>query len=173
MGRCIHLFKSVSLRNTILLPKQSFKHRWLRALKDIVCWTCTLGLYWVLRRGAFIYLRVCPSETQFFCRSNVLSTVGFVHGKTLFVGPVHSDCIGCSVEVHSFVRECVPQEKTLFVGPLHSDSVGCSAELHSFLGECVLPEFVFKKNRLIEACAANVPHRSNSLLMSMSSDQPC
>merc|ERR1712238_289744 len=151
MGRCIHLFKSVSLRNTILLPKQSFKHSWLRAWKDIVYWTCTLGLYWVLRRRAFICLRVCPSETQFFCRSKVLSAVCFVHGKTLFVGLVHSDCIGslrrgafiylrvCPSETQFFCRSKVLSAvgfvhgKTLFVGPIHSDCIGRSVEVHSFV----------------------------------------
>ena len=34
--------------------------------------------------------------------------VGFVHVKTLFVGPIHSDSVGCSVEMHSFLDECVP-----------------------------------------------------------------
>merc|ERR1712238_387733 len=99
MGRCIHLFKSVSLRNTILLPKQSFKHSWLRAWKDIVYWTCTLGLYWVLRRGAFICLRVCPSETQFFCRSKFEPWLRA--WKDIVCWTLHSDCIieACAANV--------------------------------------------------------------------------
>merc|ERR1712161_81922 len=74
--------------------------------------------------------------------------------KDIVVGPIHSDSVGCSVGLPSFLDECVPQNtqffrrskflsaplracKDIVVGPIHSDYVGCSVGLPSFLDECV------------------------------------